>query len=214
MTDKATPVMADDGPPVEQLKKATAGTAGEIGAHCDLGAPALRLLGDGSEAPTAFLRRLIEAGHLADAVTFLAHALPPREGVWWACQAARTLGLGSDEALPRRTVRAAEAWVFQPVDARRRAAMSLAEELGFDVPASWAAVAAFWSGDSLAPAEQPKVAPEPHLYCHAVGGGVLLAASRGPADRIAARQRGLLGLGVDIANGGTGRPTTQVPGDN
>ena len=35
--------------------------------------------------PRQYLDLLVENGHPADACQFLAHALPKREAVWWAC---------------------------------------------------------------------------------------------------------------------------------
>jgi hypothetical protein len=188
-----------------ELPKATADSAEEICRRFEASETARAHLSEGSTTPSAFLNALIGAGALVEAVTFLAHALPRREGVWWACQAARTLDLGDEAALARRTVRATEAWVFAPDDAMRRTAMELAEALGLEGAPAWAAVAAFWAGDNLAPADQPAVPPPDYLWCHAVNGSVLLAAAAGPADQVAARQRTLLDQGVDIAAGGTGR---------
>ena len=39
--------------------------------------------------PLDFLRSLIGAGKLEDAVTFAAYVLPRREAVWWACRSDR-----------------------------------------------------------------------------------------------------------------------------
>jgi len=204
--EASTPPDGGEPPRVETLAKATADDAGTVAGRCELSGTAIGLLGDGTMPPGPFLDTLIRHDCPGDALTFLAHALPSREGTWWACQAARTRPLGDDGALPRRIVRAAEAWVFQPDDDRRRDVMALAEDLGFDSSASWAGVAAFWSGDSLAPPDQPKVPPKAYLWCHAVNGAVQLAAADGPAEAITARRHTILRLGVDIANGGTGRP--------
>jgi len=197
---------ASDPIAIPALTKATAETAGAVLGRCAPSERAAPHLGDAGEAPSALMQRLVEAGLTADAITLLAHLLPAREGTWWAAQAARTLELGGDGELPRRCVRAAETWVAHPDDERRRAAMDLAAELGTDHAAAWAATAAFWAGDSLAPADQPPVPPPDHLWCHAVNGAVLLTAAHDPHPAIAARQRGLLGQGIDIATGGTGRP--------
>jgi hypothetical protein len=188
-----------------ELAKATAATAGEIAAAAVLSESARARLGAGDLAPGTYLAALLNAGKLIDAITFLAHALPKREGAWWACQAARTRPLGDESALARKVVRAAEAWVFAPSDDKRRLAMALAEELGFRTAAAWTGAAVFWAGDSLAPPDQPKVPPAPELSCRAVAGAVMLAAAEGPAERIAEAQRALVDVGVDIANGGTGR---------
>ena len=72
----------------------------------------------------------------------------------------------------------AEAWVRQRADETRRAAMDKAQQAGCTSPEAWAAVAAFWSGDSMSPPDQPKVPPAPHLTGVAVAGAVILASVR------------------------------------
>src|SRR5271169_4145798 len=87
----------------------------------------------------AFIDRLCTEGLWIDAVRFLAHALPKREAVWWACLAARAaLGDAPPEML-RQAVETAEAWVYRPNEDNRRAAMQAATAAGSDNPASWAA---------------------------------------------------------------------------
>ena len=83
--------------------------------------------------------------------------------------------------------------------------MKQAETAGFGSPEAWAAVAAFWSGDSMAPPEAPKVPPQPHFTGLAVAGAVALAAARGPAARRETRLRHFLVSAKDIATGGVGR---------
>lgn len=195
-----------------ELRKAAGATAGEVLAGATLSDEARALLGRGEQAPGAFLDTLLAAGALPDAITLLAHALPPREGVWWACRAARTLPLGDEAALPRRCVRAAEAWVFEPTEDKRHAAMELAEALEFEGPASQAALAAFWSGESIAPRDQAPVPPPPGIAGKAVAGAVLLAAVTSGAGDPSPRQRALIEAGIDIANGGAGRGPGEAEG--
>jgi hypothetical protein len=40
--------------------------------------------------PTDFLRTLVAAGEMKDAVTFCSYLLPRREAVWWSCGCVRT----------------------------------------------------------------------------------------------------------------------------
>src|SRR5262249_60276058 len=86
-------------------------------------------------------------------------------------------------------VAAAEAWVYKPTEENRRAAMSKAQATQFDTPCAWAAVAAFWSGGSMAPPDVPVVPPPPFLIGRAVSGAVMRAAVTGPAGKIDPRYR-------------------------
>jgi hypothetical protein len=164
--------------------------------------PALAGCNDSVEA----LDRLEQAGLLIEATRLVAHALPAREAVWWACACSRhTAPSGVNPAVETKLRDAAEEWVRHPTDEHRRAAMKQAETAGFGSPEAWAAVAAFWSGDSMAPPEAPKVPPQPHFTGLAVAGSVALAAARGPASRREARLRGFLVSAKAIAAGGIGR---------
>jgi len=189
--------------PVEQLKKITASSAQEI---CALAAAAgFDLTAPQGATPAQFLSELLAAKSLNQAVQFLAFALPAREAVWWACQCSRA---ELREPVPQPlqdALAAAENWVRKPTEEHRRAAMSLAQATDLKSPAAWAAVAAFWSGGSLAPENSPEVPVAPHLLGSAVAGAVMLAAVK-TEPRLADQKRArFLASAVDIANGGTGR---------
>ena len=161
---------------------------------------------DGCHDSVEALARLERAGLLIEATRLIAHALPAREAVWWACACSRhTAACGTDPAAETKVRDAAEEWVRKPTDEHRRAAMKEAETTGFGSPEAWAAVGAFWSGDSMAPPEAPKVPPQPHFPGLAVAGSVALAAARGPATRRETRLQRFLVSAKDIATGGAGR---------
>ena len=156
--------------------------------------------------PEHFVAALVGANLMHDAIRFLSQALPRREGVWWACLAARAGAL----AVPPRPVdeaalAAAEAWVFKPTDENRRAAMEHAQAAEFATPAAWAAVGAFWSAGSMAPAGQPVVPAAPELAGRAITGAVMLAVGQG--DPAGGQQRFLqvIAAGLDIGAGGNGK---------
>jgi hypothetical protein len=152
------------------------------------------------------LDQLETAGLLIEATRLVAHALPAREAVWWACACSRhTAGSGSNPAAEAQVREAAEEWVRKQSDEQRRTAMKQAEAAGFGSAEAWAAVGAFWSGDSMAPPEAPKVPPQPHFTGLAVAGSVALAAVRGLASRREARLQRFLISARDIAGGGAGR---------
>ncbi|HYM02589.1 MAG TPA: hypothetical protein VET85_06555 [Stellaceae bacterium] len=152
-----------------------------------------------------FLAALIEAGCLRDGVALMAYSMPKREAVWWACLAAHSAVTESTSAAIKAALEAAEAWVYQPSEEKRRAAMARAQAAGFDHPAVWAAVGAFWSGGSMAPADAPIVPPPEHLTGLAVDGAVGLAAGAGEPAQVPVRLRRYLDQAIDIANGGSGR---------
>ncbi|MSP00699.1 MAG: hypothetical protein EXR07_06570 [Acetobacteraceae bacterium] len=149
--------------------------------------------------------RLEAAGFSLEAVRVLAHALPKREGVWWACMCSASTA-PADLPEPDRMAReTAETWVRQQRDEQRRAAMAHAENGAFQTPEAWVGVAAFWSGDSMSPKGQPAVPPPPHATGGAVAGAVALASARGNIERHAARLKRFLESGRNIATGGPGR---------
>jgi hypothetical protein len=151
------------------------------------------------------LEKLVAAGFVLEAAKLTAHALPKREAVWWACMCARhTAPAEADERLAALCA-AAETWVRKQSDEARRAAFDLAQAQGFDTPEAWAAVGAFWAGDSMAPPDVPKIPPAPHLTGTAVAGSVNLAAVRGDPLKRDARLARFLDSARDIAKGGAGR---------
>ncbi len=77
------------------------------------------------------LARLEAAGLTAEAVRVMAHALPKREGVWWACMCAANTAPPDLKEPDRMARELAEQWVRQQKDEQRRAAMKHAEAGGF-----------------------------------------------------------------------------------
>jgi hypothetical protein len=187
----------------ERLSKVTTPTAEEI---CTLAAAGgFPLPASGQLTPSQFLNQLLSGKDFDGAVKFMAFALPRREAVWWACSCAR-LHLGESEPEPvLAALQAAETWVRYPTEPNRRAAMARAQATDFKCPAAWAAVAAFWSGGSMAPAGLPDVPAPPHLMGIAVAGAVTLGAVQSEPQRADEKREGYLAAAIDIANGGTGR---------
>jgi len=169
-----------------------------------LAADAATALQNAAAVPDA-LDRLEAAGFLLEASRLTAHALPKREAVWWACMCAAHTAPPDLPDSDRQARETAEHWVRQQTDALRRTAMQQAEAGGFATPEAWAAVGAFWSGDSMAPEGQPAVPPAPHLTGTAVAGAVALAAVRGDPVRQPNRLKRFLESARNIAAGGPGR---------
>ncbi len=122
--------------------------------------------------PLVFIQNLLDSATPEDAVGFCAYLLPKREAVWWACQCIRaTMTDMSDE--DRGLVEIAEAWVSQPEEENRVAALEAGMQASDSGPAAWAALAAAWTGGSLTAEPNQPVAPEPFLTAQAVRAAVL-----------------------------------------
>jgi hypothetical protein len=173
------------------------GSAAEPRLRFALSDEARPLLREGQSA-RQFLSALVEHGQFADAARFLAHFLPKREAVWWACQCVRLLNVsGPAEA----ALQAAERWAASPTDEHRRAAFPAAEAADIGTPAGCAAAAAFWSGGSLAPPNLPPVPPAEHLTPTTVANAVLLAAVVTEPEKAADKFRRFFAVGVEVAAG-------------
>jgi hypothetical protein len=134
------------------------------------------------EPPLAFVRSLAAGPTPENALGFCAYLLPRREAVWWGCQCVRALcpSLTGPEG---QALEAAEAWVREPEDERRRAAMSVGMRGNRNVAATWVALAAAWSGGTMTAGDNA-VPVAPHLTARAVRIAVLTALARvGARDR-------------------------------
>ncbi|KQV56766.1 MULTISPECIES: hypothetical protein [unclassified Caulobacter] len=158
-----------------------------------------------AQPPELFFDRLLAEGRDDDAAMFLGQALPRYEAVAWATQAVRDL---APPDLPQRDVEALDAalrWLTDPSDNRRRAAFDAAANASGTSPQRMCALAVFFSGGSLAPADlEPLLAPKDAAGKFAAGAVLTAATDSGR------RQEGLraaLALGEALAVGNEdGRP--------
>jgi hypothetical protein len=185
---------------VSSLTKIAAATAAEVCQRFAPGDAARALLADGL-APGPYLDRLQEQRLFPDGVAFLAHALPKREAVWWACRCVRT---AAPPATPpaAAALEAAERWVANPDEDNRRKAQAAAEAAPVSTPSGCAAMAAFLSGGSLAPPDvQTPVPPGEHLTARLVAGAVQLAAVVMTPEKAPEKFSAFLALGREVAAG-------------
>lgn len=187
----------------EPFRKISEGAAAEICKRVDLSAEAAAFLVPGL-SPQGYLALLVDARQVGDAVRFLAFTLPIREGVWWACVVAHG-NLAEPTAIQSLSLDRTAAWVYEPNDINRRSCMEAAESSNFEGAAAYAALAAFWSGGSMAPENMPEALPDPKLGPIGVGASVLLAITAGDPAHLNTRFEKAIERGVDIANGGNGR---------
>src|SRR5436190_19964842 len=101
--------------------------AAEICSHVLVEKPARKLLRHDQTA-LDYIDVLTEHGHFGDATRIVAHLLPPREAVWWACQCARQAADPSPPPEWSAALEAAEKWVTDLSEESRRAAQKAAQE--------------------------------------------------------------------------------------
>lgn len=174
--------------------------ASEVCERFEASSDGLSLLTEDLDAE-AYVEALLGKELFTDAASFVAHWLPKREAVHWACKATRgSLG----EKPPRAeltALEAAERWVRMLDEPSRRAAGAAAEALKHRTAAALAAAAAGWTGGSLSSPELPVVPPPEFLPAKGAASSVLLAGTAPGAPGVPERLRELVRLGVEIANG-------------
>jgi hypothetical protein len=141
---------------------------------------------DDAEAPLDFLARLVASPTPEDAISFCAYMLGRREAVWWACACHRLLGLPSDRE-DEKALLTAEAWVREPEEHRRRAALALGLSGNHDFAGTWLALAAGGSGGTFIINGQAGPPIPADMAAKAVRSAVLISLARLPIRERAAR---------------------------
>lgn len=151
------------------------------------------------ERPSVEFCRMLLAGKIPEeAVTFCAYLLPRRVAVWWGHQCLSHLPDTLDEQ-DRAMLQLAEDWVRDPEEDRRYAALEHAMASEMKTPGVWIALAAGWSGGSLAPRGLSPVTPQPFLTPRAVNAGVLGALARVATARRSSLLAGFVEMGITLA---------------
>lgn len=141
----------------------------------------------------------------ADQFQLLAHALPVREGVWWACLAAEAYFPGGPETYPEHLT-AAKAWVRKPGGETRAAtekALQSADPVDDTTPCAQAALYAKGTMGTGLLDDMPTKPGFAGLFVYRM---VLSAWSlaKAPEEKVATGRR-LVDQALDIARGGNGR---------
>lgn len=150
-------------------------------------------------SPEALFDRLQEQGRVDDAAMFLGQALPRYEVVAWAAQIVRELAPADLAPRDREALDVTLQWLRDPSDERRRTAFDAAATASDTSPQRMCALAVFFSGGSLTPADlEPLLAPKDAVGKFAAG-AVLTAATRSGRRHEALRTA--LALGDALAAG-------------
>lgn len=189
---------------MSEYVKIQAATVSELTKEIDFSEDRASTLFEPQDHPVAAIKKLFAGECFIDGLRLLAHALPKREAVWWACLAVRHT-LENEQGEDALALAGAEAWARQPSEPNRLQCKALAEKLKFKTAAAWAAMSAVWSTGSITDEGQPEVAPPEKLYAHAVGGAVSLAAVAVDAGQAEDNYQRYLEQGLNLAAGGNGQ---------
>ena len=149
--------------------------------------------------PREFVEAMAGAQLQVDALKFIAHLLPRREAVWlgWLC-AKKEL---EAQLTPheQNALAATERWIREPSDENRRTALDAATGAGLESPAGCAALGAYLSGGSMAPAELEAVPPPRYATARAVFGCLILTAVQTEPENAPEKYRKYLADGLELA---------------
>lgn len=134
----------------------------ELRAKADLSPAAVATL-DSVPGPRELIAALRAMDDPRDAVSALAIMLPRRQATWWACLAVRLLPGLAERPAELAAIEIAETWVQTQAAEDCERAFAAAQACEMTAAGGWAAMAAFWSGGTLAPRGQAAVPPAPHL---------------------------------------------------
>jgi hypothetical protein len=159
------------------------------------------------EAPLDFARKLLAPGRRFESIVYLAYLLPRREAVWWGCQCVRAInGDKPDDALL-----AAEAWVRDPDETTRRAALGLGWSRDARIATTWLALAAGQSGGSITPDAAYPVAPPPQATALDVKAAIILAIAKSSPPSQPRWVSACVEAGIRFAEGGDAKVRVPAP---
>jgi hypothetical protein len=150
-------------------------------------------------APQDYVSLLMSKKLYADAVRFVAHALPKREAVWWGWVCAKRAAGADPPPKIKASLEATEKWIAQPDDESGRTAMAAAKEAKTTTAAGCAGMAAFFSGSSLGPSHVPPIPPGEFLTAKAVSGAVIYSAVGKDPVNAPDRFQNFVSQGVEVA---------------
>jgi hypothetical protein len=148
--------------------------------------------------PIDYMKGLISTTSFEDALTFCAYLLPRREAVWWACGCVRDV-LSEIPQSRSAALLAAEAWVGQPDNDHRQAALDIGTRGDEKDPITWLARGAGWSGGFLVAHPQRQVPMPPYMTPRAIRVALLLALSRVKPEERRSRVNFWIAEGMKLA---------------
>lgn len=181
---------------------AAALTLAELCERLKLGGQAPAIAATATDLP-ALYGGLVKVGDYRQALQVRGYTLGHRPCVAWGCHCVEQTLQRQLVGVQREAYLAAAAWVRAPSPTNCRAAEAAAAKTGYKGPGGWLAAAAFWCGDSLAPADAATpVPPADTLASRAVAGALTITLGAAPDKATpAARCAAWLTIAEQIAAG-------------
>lgn len=127
-------------------------------------------------APQDYFRILRADENPFPALSYAATALPKLEAIDWSLHALPSIDQDHPDYADRQLLRdAAHRWVGEPDDDNRRAMYDLAENASTNWPETMIGLAIFFSGGSIAPAENDAVGADDKVCASLISGALRLA---------------------------------------
>lgn len=145
------------------------------------------------QSSAEYLQSLEDNKQSMDAVNMMAHGMPERESVWWACQSSQKVS-GNLNTADTSALTAAQNWVKNPTPHNQTAAAAAAARTDKTGPGGWAAQAAAWAKPAASP---PAASGAPAL----TGAGTQAPAAAAPEGLAASAVAGSVLLAAGLANG-------------
>lgn len=100
----------------------------ELSRQAQLKVPATDLLKD-SQSAGHFAELLVSHQLWMAAINYMAHAIPPREGIWWAWYSIRKVAAPDMPPDQVDALKLAETWIAQPTEENRRKAHEFSQRI-------------------------------------------------------------------------------------
>ena len=188
---------------IDHWKKINADKVAAIIDLKELKAESIALLG-ADMWPEKFIDELSVADRWVDAIKVLAHALPRREAVWWACMCATQVESLAAEPEEQAALESAEKWVFKPTDEHRLDAFQRAQKSRSSSLGTMCALAAAFSQEKLPIAKDQEIEVDIAEFPKLISGTIVMAASMRDKAEFNEWLQNFLASGTNIACGGNG----------
>ena len=154
-----------------------------------------------SHTAEEFVEVLTQNDRFDDAIRVLTLYLPKTKTIFWAHRCVNEVTPRELDEDEQKALDAAKAYLSDPSEPNRCAAMAIAEQLDYDNAASCVAAAAGWSQGSMLAPEFDEVPPSPELTGKVAAAALTWTATGGDALTINDRYKEMLKIGREVLEG-------------